>query len=129
MMGMLWQQPWVLVIKTSPLVYQSSVLAGAVVVGGTQPMRFLYWSRNQFLHGNTVTATTLRHRRSRSYASLTLVAPVLFNAALISTLNTLGVVGGPKDFEKLTLKNVGEYMKNRKELDLVEAGLSAAGKA
>jgi hypothetical protein len=53
---------------------------------------------------------------------------VLFNAALISTLNTLGVVGGPIHFEKLTLKNFGEYMKSRKGLDLVEAGLSAAGK-
>lgn len=88
----------------------------------------LYWARNQFLHGNGVTVSTLRYRRSKRYAHLAHVAPVLFSAALFSILDTLGVRSGPMDPKTLTMKNIAEYMKSREGLERIEKGIIAAAK-
>lgn len=88
----------------------------------------LYWARCQFLHGMPVQATTLRYRQSKAYARLTDVAPVLFNAAVVSFLNSAGIPGAPIDFDKVTTKNIARQMKSRKGIDRVQKGLIAAGK-
>jgi len=88
----------------------------------------LYWARNQFLHGMPVRPTTLRYKQSSKGVPIANVAPVLFNLALLSYLNQIGVPGGPMDFKKLTLKNVGKYMRSHKGLDRVQKALVAAAK-
>jgi hypothetical protein len=66
----------------------------------------LYWARNQFLHGMPVRRAVLHYRQSNDYAGLTDVAPALFNAALVSRLNSIGVTGAPMEFSKLTMKTM-----------------------
>ena len=63
----------------------------------TLPEKFyddLYRARNQFLHGNPVTSAVLRYRQSLRYVQLQFIAPVLYNAALLSFLDGK-VRGGP----------------------------------
>jgi hypothetical protein len=88
----------------------------------------LYWARNQFLHGMPVRAPMLRYRQSNDYGALTEVAPVLFNAALVSRLNSLRVAGAPMDFKKLTVRTVARYMKTHEGIRRVSEALVAAGK-
>jgi hypothetical protein len=88
----------------------------------------LYWARNQFLHGNVVSAATVHYRQSTGYVSLTDVAPVLFNVALVSTLGSLRIPGGPRPFGKFTVKAMSAYMKSRAGIDRAQEGLAAAGK-
>jgi hypothetical protein len=88
----------------------------------------LYWARNQFLHGEPVRRQMLHYRNSGAYVSLTDVAPVLFNAALVSDLDRIGVPGGPADFKKLTLKTFGKYLKTHEGIQRVQAGIAASGK-
>jgi hypothetical protein len=88
----------------------------------------LYWARNQFLHGMPVRAAMLRYRQSNAYLPLANIAPVLFNAALVSFLNRVGIPGEPMDFGKLTLKNVAKYMKSHQGIERVQKGLAAAAK-
>jgi hypothetical protein len=45
----------------------------------------LYLARNQFLHGMPVSFCTLRYHRSKQYALLSQIAPVLYNAALVKS--------------------------------------------
>jgi hypothetical protein len=87
----------------------------------------LYWARNQFLHGMPVCPHMLRYRQSNNYAALTEVAPVLFNAALVSRLNSLRVAGAPMDFKKLTVRTVARYMKSHEGIRRVSEALVAAG--
>jgi hypothetical protein len=87
----------------------------------------LYWARNQFLHGMPVRPAVLHYRQSNDYIGLADVAPVLFNAALVSRLNSLGVTGAPMDFSKLTMKTMVRYMKSREGIRRVSEGLKAAG--
>jgi hypothetical protein len=88
----------------------------------------VYWARNQFLHGMPVRSATLRYRQSRACVPLANVAPVLFNAALVSHLNRIGIAGGPMDFKKLTQKTLALYMKTHAGIERVQKGLSAAAK-
>jgi hypothetical protein len=88
----------------------------------------LYWARNQFLHGMAVRGAMLHYRQSRKYTDLSDVAPVLFNAALVSRLNALGVAGAPMAFKKLTIRTLAPYMKSRSGIERVSQGLVAAGK-
>ena len=63
----------------------------------TLPEKFyddLYRARNQFLHGNPVTPAVLRYKRSLRHVPLQCIAPVLYNAALLSFLGGR-VPGGP----------------------------------
>ena len=53
-----------------------------------------------------VRPAVLHYRQSNDYIGLTDVAPVLFNAALVSRLNSLRVTGAPMDFSKLTMKTI-----------------------
>ena len=53
-----------------------------------------------------VRPAVVHHRQSKDYVRLTDVAAVLFNAALVSRLNSLGVPGAPMDFSKLTMKTM-----------------------
>jgi hypothetical protein len=69
-----------------------------------------------------VRRAVLHYRQSNDYMRLTDVAPVLFNAALASRLNSLGVTGAPMDFKKLTMKTMVRYMKSHES-----EGLKAAG--
>jgi hypothetical protein len=55
------------------------------------------------------------------------VAPVLFNAAVVSRLNSLGVTGAPMDFNNLTMKTMVRYMKSHEGIRRVSEGLKAAG--
>jgi hypothetical protein len=87
----------------------------------------LYWARNQFLHGMPVRPAVLHYRQSNEYIGLIDVAPVLFNAALVSRLNSLGVTGAPMDFKKLTMKTMVRYMKSHDGIRRVSEGLKAAG--
>jgi hypothetical protein len=87
----------------------------------------LYWARNQFLHGMPVRPAVLHYRQSNDYKGLIDVAPVLFNAALVSRLNSLGVTGAPMDFSKLTMKTMVRYMKSHEGIRRVSEGLKAAG--
>ena len=87
----------------------------------------LYWARNQFLHGMPVRPDMLRYRQSNKYIGLIDVAPVLFNAALVSRLNSLGVTGAPMDFSKLTMKTMVRYMKSHEGIRRISEGLKAAG--
>lgn len=86
----------------------------------------LYWARNQFLHGMPVRPTMLRYRQSKDYAPLANIAPVLFNAALVASLNTIGIPGEPMDFKKLTLKNVARYTHTHEGIERVQRALAAA---
>jgi hypothetical protein len=86
----------------------------------------LYWARNQFLHGMPVRRSMLQYRQSKQYAELTDVAPVLFNAALVSRLNSLGVAGGPMDFDKVTPTTLVKYMKTHRGIQRVQEGIIAA---
>ena len=88
----------------------------------------LYWARNQFLHGMPVHPVTLRYCQSKHYVALANVAPVLFNAALVSHLNRIGVAGEPMEFKKLTVKNLAKYMKTHQGIERVQKGLAAAGR-
>jgi hypothetical protein len=87
----------------------------------------LYWARNQFLHGMPVRPTMLRYRQSKGYTPLANIAPVLFNAALVASLNTIGIPGEPMDFKKLTLKTVARYMHTHEGIERVQKALAAAG--
>jgi hypothetical protein len=87
----------------------------------------LYWARNQFLHGMPVRRAVLHYRQSNDYRGLIDVPPVLFNAALVSRLNALGVTGAPMDFSKLTMKTMVRYMKSHEGVRRVSEGLKAAG--
>jgi hypothetical protein len=88
----------------------------------------LYWARNQFLHGMQVLPAMLRYRQERAYVPLANVAPVLFNAALVSYLNRIDVAGAPMDLKRLTLKNIATYVASRKGIERVEKGIAAAAK-
>ena len=88
----------------------------------------LYWARNQFLHGMPVRPAMLRYRQSKTYAPLANVAPVLFNAALVSYLNRIGIAGEPMAFEKLTVKNMVKYMRTHQGIERIQKGLVAAGR-
>jgi hypothetical protein len=88
----------------------------------------LYWARNQFLHGMPVRPVMLRYRRSKAYVPLARVAPVLFNAALVSHLNRIGITGEPMKFGKLTVKNITRYMRTHEGIQRVQRGIAAAGK-
>jgi len=88
----------------------------------------LYWARNQFLHGMPVRRAMLRYRQSKGYAELTDVAPVLFNAALVSQLNSLRVPGAPMDFNNVTIRTIAKYMKSQEGIRRVSQGLLAAGR-
>jgi hypothetical protein len=88
----------------------------------------LYWARNQFLHGMPVRPGMLHYRQSKQYPRLTDVAPVLFNAALVSRLNSLRVAGAPTEFKKLTTRAIARYMKSHDGIRRVSRGLMAAGK-
>jgi hypothetical protein len=70
----------------------------------------------------------LCYRQSKTYVPLANVAPVLFNAALVSHLNRIGVAGGPMDFKKFTVKNLAKYMKTHKGIEHVQKGIVAAAK-
>ena len=71
----------------------------------------------------------LHYRQSNDYTRLTEVAPVLFGAALVSRLNSLGVAGAPMDFKKLTMRyHCDLYMKSHQGIERVSRGLMAAGK-
>jgi hypothetical protein len=88
----------------------------------------LYWARNQFLHGMPVRRAMLRYRQSKGYAELTDVAPVLFNAALVSQLNSLHVPGAPMDFNSVTIRTIAKYMKSHEGIRRVSQALIAAGR-
>jgi hypothetical protein len=88
----------------------------------------LYWARNQFLHGMPVGVTTLHYRHSRSYSQLIRVAPILYNAALLSFLGQIRIAGGP--MVQLALgdrgRGLARYMESREGLREVQEGLIAA---
>ena len=65
--------------------------------------------------------------QSNKYIGLIDVAPVLFNAALVSRLNSLDVAGAPMDFNNLTMKTMVRYMKSHEGIRRVSEGLKAAG--
>lgn len=88
----------------------------------------LYWTRNQFLHGMPVRSAMLNYRQSPRFARLLDVAPVLFNATLVSRLNTLGVADGPLG-PNLPIGQLARYLQSRQGLDRVEDGLVAAGES
>lgn len=88
----------------------------------------LYFARNQFLHGMPVRGAMLNYRQSAKYEALQKIAPVLFNAALVAHLNTLGIPGGPMEFKSLTHRNLARYMKSHQGIDRIQAGLIAAGR-
>ena len=89
----------------------------------------LYWARNQFLHGMPVRQRMLHYRQSVAYTALTDVAPVLFNAALVSRLNSHNVTGTPMEFEGLTIRNHALYMRSHEGIRRVSTALVAAGNA
>jgi hypothetical protein len=84
-------------------------------------------ARNQFLHGMPVQPTMLRYRQSKGYAQLANIAPVLFNAALIASLNALRIPGKPMGIKKPTAKNIATYFRTHEGIDRVQRGLMAAG--
>jgi hypothetical protein len=88
----------------------------------------LYWARNQFLHGMPVRPNMLHYRQSDRYTALSDVAPVLFNAALVSRLNSLRVTGAPMDFKKLAVGTIARYMKSHRGIERVSRALEAAGR-
>jgi hypothetical protein len=69
-------------------------------------------ARNQCLHGMPIRRTVLHHRESFNYRGLIEVAPGLFNAALVSRLNSLGMAGAPMKFTSLMTKTMVRYMKS-----------------
>ncbi len=88
----------------------------------------LYWTRNQFLHGMPVRPAMLHDRQSDKYTAVADIAPVLFNAALVSRLNSLCVPGAPMDFKKLTRKTIARYMKSHEGIERMSEALMAAGR-
>jgi hypothetical protein len=86
----------------------------------------LYWARTQFQHGMPVGPAMLHYRKSLDYALLTDVAPVLFNAALVSRLNELRVPGAPVGLTTFTPSAIARYMRQREGIELVSQGLAAA---
>ena len=55
--------------------------------------------------------------------SQTDVAPALFNAALVSRLNSIGVTGAPMEFSKLTMKTMVRYMESHEAIRRISDGL------
>lgn len=76
----------------------------------------LYRARNNFMHGNSVSSTSILHKTSDGYSLLTRVAPVLFKTALISYLGYEG--------EKVRVKGFTEPLVFRWELRPLERALS-----
>ena len=80
----------------------------------------LYLARNRFLHGQPVRGNHLHHRHSGRFLTLIELAPVLYNAALLSFLKG-NVEGGPDETATFV-----EYARRREGLRVVQDALITA---
>jgi hypothetical protein len=88
----------------------------------------LYNARNAFLHGNPVSARTLRFDRRGDRPSLVTLAPALYHGALLAFLQNK-VPGGPDEALPGNLSEVDaarHYMDRREGLSNVQNALAKA---